>query len=123
MAPTDVPTDETTRLIASNKVEGTAVYNRKGERLGSIYNFMVDKESGEVEYAVLTFGGLFGMGGDYYPLPWDVLTYDTQQGGYVVDLDKEVLERAPRYSATDEPRFTQDYGREVYGYYGVNYPY
>jgi sporulation protein YlmC with PRC-barrel domain len=123
MAPTDVPTDETTRLIASNKVEGTAVYNRKGERLGSIYNFMVDKESGEVEYAVLTFGGLFGMGGDYYPLPWDVLTYDTQQGGYVVDLDKEVLEKAPRYSATDEPRFTQDYGREVYGYYGVNYPY
>ena len=123
MAPTDVPTDETTRLIASNKVEGTAVYNRKGERLGSIYNFMVDKESGEVEYAVLTFGGLFGMGGDYYPLPWDVLIYDTQQGGYVVDLDKEVLEKAPRYSATDEPRFTQDYGREVYGYYGVNYPY
>lgn len=123
MAPTDVPTDETTRLIASNKVEGTAVYNREGERLGSIYNFMVDKESGEVEYAVLTFGGLFGMGGDYYPLPWDVLTYDTQQGGYVVDLDKEVLEKAPRYSATDEPRFTQDYGREVYGYYGVNYPY
>ena len=122
MAPTDVPTDETTRLIASNKVEGTAVYNRKGERLGSIYNFMVDKESGEVEYAVLTFGGLFGMGGDYYPLPWDVLTYDTQQGGYVVDLDKEVLEKAPRYSATDEPRFTQDYGREVYGYYGVTYP-
>jgi len=123
MAQTDIPTDETTRLIASNKVEGTAVYNRKGERLGSIYNFMVDKESGEVEYAVLTFGGLFGMGGDYYPLPWDVLTYDTQQGGYVVDLDKEVLEKAPRYSATDEPRFTQDYGREVYGYYGVNYPY
>jgi sporulation protein YlmC with PRC-barrel domain len=123
MAPTDVSTDETTRLIASNKVEGTAVYNRQGERLGSIYNFMVDKESGEVEYAVLTFGGLFGMGGDYYPLPWDVLTYDTQQGGYVVDLDKEMLEKAPRYNAADEPRFSQDYGREVYGYYGVNYPY
>jgi sporulation protein YlmC with PRC-barrel domain len=123
MAPTDVPTDETTRLIASNKVEGTAVYNRNGERLGSIYNFMVDKESGEVEYAVLTFGGLFGMGGDYYPLPWDVLTYDTDQGGYVVDLDKEMLEKAPRYNAADEPQFTQDYGREVYGYYGVNYPY
>ena len=122
MAQTDIPTDETTRLIASNKVEGTAVYNRKGERLGSIYNFMVDKESGEVEYAVLTFGGLFGMGGDYYPLPWEVLTYDTEQGGYVVDLDKEVLKKAPRYTAADEPRFNQDYGREVYGYYGVTYP-
>ena len=95
MTQTDVPVDETTRLIASNKVEGTAVYNRNSEKLGSIYNFMVDKESGQVEYAVLSFGGLFGMGGDYYPLPWDVLSYDTDRGGYVVDLEKEVLEKAP----------------------------
>ncbi|MFT3977420.1 MAG: PRC-barrel domain-containing protein [Sphingomonas bacterium] len=118
-----VATDETARLIASNKVEGTAVYNRNQEKLGSIYNFMVDKESGQVEYAVLTFGGLFGLGGDYYPLPWDVLSYDTSQGGYVVDLDKETLEKAPRYSGSDMPRFDSDYGREVYDYYGVNYRY
>ena len=70
-------TDETDRLIASNKVEGTAVYNRQGERLGSIYNFMVDKRSGQVEYAVLSFGGFLGIGEDYYPLPWKALTYDT----------------------------------------------
>ena len=50
----DVATDETSRLIASNKVEGTAVYNREGERLGSIYNFMVDKMSGQVAYAVMS---------------------------------------------------------------------
>lgn len=118
-----VATEETTRLIASNKVEGTAVYNRNREKLGSIYNFMVDKESGQVEYAVLTFGGLFGLGADYYPLPWDVLTYDTEQGGYLVDLDKEVLEKAPRYTSTEEPAFDADYGREVYGYYGREYPY
>ncbi len=118
-----VATDETARLIASNKVEGTAVYNRNQEKLGSIYNFMVDKESGQVEYAVLTFGGLFGLGSDYYPLPWDVLSYDTSQGGYVVDLDKETLEKAPRYSGNDMPRFDSDYGREVYDYYGVNYRY
>ena len=48
-----VATEETNRLIASNKVEGTAVYNRQGERLGSVYNFMVDKRSGQVDYAVL----------------------------------------------------------------------
>jgi len=123
MTQTDVPVDETTRLIASNKVEGTAVYNRNGEKLGSIYNFMVDKESGQVEYAVLSFGGLFGMGSDYYPLPWDVLSYDTDQGGYVVDLDKEVLEKAPHYRSDDEPVFDRDYGREVSDYYGVTYPY
>jgi sporulation protein YlmC with PRC-barrel domain len=123
MADTNVETDETTRLIASNKVEGTTVYNAQGERLGSIYNFMVNKRSGQVEYAVLTFGGLFGLGADYYPLPWSVLTYDTDQGGYVVNLDKEVLEKAPRYGTTEEPAFDRNYGQEVYGYYGVNYPF
>ena len=56
MAQTDITADETNRLIASNKVEGTAVYNREGEKLGSIYNFMVDKRSGQAEHAVLQFG-------------------------------------------------------------------
>lgn len=123
MAHTEIATDETSRLIASNKVEGTNVYNREGEKLGSIHNFMVDKQSGNVEYAVLRFGGLFGLGGENYPLPWDVLTYDPEQGGYLVDLGKDVLEDAPRYSAENEPRFDSGYGREVYGYYGVAYPY
>ena len=123
MADNDIATDETTRLIASNKVEGTAVYNRQGEKLGSIYNFMVDKVTGQVDYAVLTFGGLFGMGGDYYPLPWDVLTYDTEKGGYVVNLDKSVLENAPHYRGDNEPSYDREYGRQVYGYYSVEYPY
>jgi hypothetical protein len=123
MAQTDIPIDETDRLIASNKVEGTAVYNRQNERLGSIYNFMVDKRSGKVEYAVLSFGGLFGMGGDHYPLPWDVLTYDPRQGGYIVDLDKSVLEKAPRYRADQEPAYDREYGREVYSYYNIPYRY
>ncbi len=120
---TDIATDETQRLIASNKVEGTAVYNREGEKLGSIYNFMVDKQSGKVEYAVLQFGGFLGLGSDYYPLPWDVLTYDVSQGGYSVGLDKAVLEKAPRYTTSEEPAFDRDYGRQVYGYYGIHYPF
>jgi len=123
MSPTDIATDETDRLIASNKVEGTAVYNREGEKLGSVYNFMVDKRAGQVEYAVLQFGGLFGIGSDYYPLPWDVLTYDTRQGGYVVALDRAMLEKAPRYSGDAQPAFDRNYGRDVYGYYGVDYPF
>ena len=65
MTLSDIATDETDRLIASNKVEGTAVYNSEGEKLGSIYNFMVDKRSGRVEYAVLQFGGFLGLGSDY----------------------------------------------------------
>jgi sporulation protein YlmC with PRC-barrel domain len=119
---TEIATDETEALIASNKVEGTAVYDENGEKLGSIYNFMVDKVSGQVEYAVLQFGGVFGLGSDYYPLPWDKLTYDTEQGGYVVDVDKETLEAAPRYTAEEQPAYDQAYGERVYGYYGLTYP-
>ena len=116
----DIATDETDRLIASNKVEGTSVYSADGEKLGSVYNFMVDKRSGRVEYAVLQFGGLFGLGSDYYPLPWAKLTYDTDKGGYVTDVDRATLDRAPRFGEA-EPRFDRAYGQEVYGYYGVPY--
>jgi len=114
-----VETDETRDLIASNKVEGTAVYNRQGERLGDVYNFMVNKRSGQVAYAVLSFGGLLGVGGSYYPLPWNALTYDTSQGGYVVDIDKNRLENAPSYRSGEDP-FSADasYGRRIKGYWG-----
>ena len=60
-----VATDETGELIASNKVEGTRVYNRQGENLGTVHNFMVNKRSGQVEYAVMSFGGFLGMGESY----------------------------------------------------------
>lgn len=90
------PPGETSQLIASDKVEGTAVYNRSGERLGSVYNFMVNKRSGQVAYAVLSFGGFLGMGTSYHPPPWNELTYDTSLGGYVVNRTKEQLEGAPQ---------------------------
>src|SRR3546814_13145923 len=85
MAQDATETDETNRLIASNKVEGTAVYNRQGARLGSVYNFMVKKREGTVEYAVMSFGGFVGFGERYHSLPWKVFPFDTYQGGYVVD--------------------------------------
>jgi hypothetical protein len=75
-----VATDETDRLISSDKAVGTAVYNRQGEHLGSVYNLMIDKYSGQVAYAVISFGGFLGMGESYHPLPWRTLTYDTRKG-------------------------------------------
>jgi hypothetical protein len=114
-----VATDETDRLIASDKVEGTAVYNRQGERLGEVYNFMVDKRSGRVEYAVMSFGGFLGMGQSYHPLPWRVLTYDTGRGGYVVDLDKDRLRGAPSYTGSEAADWSDPaYGRRIDDYYG-----
>jgi PRC-barrel domain len=64
-----VATDETDRLIASNKVEGTTVSNRQGECLGEVYNFMVDKYSGQVAYTVMSFGGFLGIGESYIHCP------------------------------------------------------
>lgn len=120
---TGIATDETSRLISSNKVEGTAVYGQDGEKLGHIYNFMVDKRAGRVEYAVLAYGGLFGMGDSYYPLPWNTLTYDTSKGGYVVNLTRDRLQGGPSYRAGEEPDYGDDYGRRINDYYGVTATY
>ena len=113
--------DEAHDLIASDRVEGTTVYNRQGEKLGTISKFMVGKRSGRVEYAVMSFGGLFGMGERDYPLPWNVLDYQPDQGGYVVDLDKDRLKDAPSVESGRDPAYDRDYGEQVYTYYGVIY--
>ena len=64
---------------------------------------MIDKYTGQVAYAVMSFGGFLGMGESYHPLPWKTLTYDTRLGGYVVDIDRNRLEGAPSYTARELP--------------------
>src|SRR5580700_2724306 len=115
-----VATDETDRLISTDKVVGTAVYNRQGEHLGSVYNLMIDKHSGQVAYAVMSFGGFLGMGESYHPLPWRVLNYDTRQGGFVIDLDRSRLQKAPSYMASNVPNWSdRTYGSRIDEFYGV----
>jgi sporulation protein YlmC with PRC-barrel domain len=107
------------RLISADKVEGTPVYNRNGEKLGTVEDLMIDKVSGKVAYAVLSFGGFLGIGDQHHPLPWDQLTYDPNQGGYVVDLDKSKLEKAPSYATDTTPDYDDNnWGRKVHDYYG-----
>lgn len=112
--------EETDRLIGSDRVEGTAVYNRQKEHLGSVHNLMIDKYTGQVAYAVMSFGGFLGMGESYHPLPWRVLKYDATQGGFVIDFDKKRLETAPTYKASNAPNWSdRTYGSRVDEYYGV----
>ena len=110
-------TDENVRLISSKKVEGTPVFGRDGTRLGTIDSFMVDKYSGRVGYAVMTFGGTLGFGASLFPLPWPVLTYHEDEGGYVIDLTKDELANAPRFEPNDEPEFDLAYRRRIIVFY------
>jgi hypothetical protein len=112
----DVARDETATLIASDKVEGTPVFGMNRERIGSIENFMVDKLSGHVAYAVLSFGGFLGLGSDHYPLPWSTLKYDEGLGGYVVNVSREQLDRAPKY-ANDESWDWANNSKQLETYY------
>lgn len=114
--------EETDRLIASDKVEGTKVYNRQGDKLGSIMNFMVDKRTGKAEYAVMEFGGILGIGNEYYPIPWEMLHYEPAQGGYVVDITREKLDKAPHFRDRNTA-FDHAFGQSVFGHYGLGYPY
>ena len=118
--PVDRLTEETDRLITSDKVEGTAVYGADSEKIGSIERVMIDKPSGKVSYAVLAFGGFLGVGHDHYPLPWQSLKYNTQLGGYQTMVTEDQIKGAPKYARDDEWNWA-DTGRTraVNDYYGV----
>lgn len=112
--------DETSGMISSDKVEGTSVYDMKGEKLGTVRKLMIGKTDGKVRYVVMGFGGLFGMGEDNYPLPWDALNYDTEQGGYKMkSLSKDDLDKndAPSYGRDQEPNWSDDYDQKIRLYY------
>lgn len=88
-------TDETSTLISADKVKGTDIYNTVGEHLGEVDTVMIDKLSGKIAYAVVTFGGFMGMGSDRYALPWQILTYDPKEQGYIIDVTDDILRSTP----------------------------
>jgi hypothetical protein len=95
----DSPTSHPHSLIASDRVEGTPVRRTNGEKIGTIERLMIDKLSGNVAYAVLSFGGFLGIGHKHLPIPWARLKYDRTLGAYHVDITDEELKRAPSFAA------------------------
>ena len=114
-------TSETPSMIAASKVNGTRVCNTAGESLGSIHDLMLDKRSGHVTYAVMSFGGFLGIGEKYHPLPWDQLTYNEGYDAYTVDLDKRVLEGAPSYGPSESFDWSRS-RQDIDQYYGLRQP-
>jgi hypothetical protein len=118
MSGTDAINNTTRHLIGAGQVQDTLVYSLAGEKLGYVKDVMIDKASGRIAYAVLSFGGFLGIGDRYHPLPWEKLRYDTELAGYVVDVTPDTLEGAPSY--TDDvtnPWADAAYGDAVSGYY------
>jgi sporulation protein YlmC with PRC-barrel domain len=113
-------THETSSMIGANKVEGTRVFNQSGEELGKIHEIMIDKLSGNVVYAVMSFGGVLGVGEKYCPLPWSALKYDKELEGYVADLNKETLKSAPEYDVSN-PSWNSAYEDRLRRHYGTMY--
>lgn len=116
----DLSARETAGLIGSDKVEGTAVYRSNGDRIGTIDRLMIDKLSGKVAYAVMSFGGFLGIGDDHYPVPWSLLTYNSNLVGYEVNISDAQLHGAPRFGqGEDWDHYDRDRETALYSYYGV----
>ncbi len=113
----EVPREETAILIASDKVEGTPVYGADRKKIGRIENLMIDKWTGQVAYAVLSFGGFFGMGSGHYPVPWSTLKYDKELGGYITPITKEQLKNAPKLGESDTWTGDEDQVALIESYY------
>jgi sporulation protein YlmC with PRC-barrel domain len=107
--------DETVTLISAGKVQGTPVISPKGEAVGEIYDVMLEKKSGRIAYAVMSFGGVLGLGMKYYPLPWRALTYVPDAGGYVVSIPKEALRSGPTLAELET--WDKGFVETINGYY------
>jgi sporulation protein YlmC with PRC-barrel domain len=98
---TTIQEPERSPFIPSYRIEGTPVYGADGKHIGRIEWLMIDKLTGKVEYAVISFEGFFGIGADYYPIPWSMLRYTEKLGGYQVNITEAQLKNAPKFGANE----------------------
>jgi sporulation protein YlmC with PRC-barrel domain len=105
------------QLISSEDVEGTNVYDMKGAKIGEVDHLMIDKISGRVTYAVMSFGGFLGLGHSHYPIPWGALKYDTKLDGFVTGISEQQLKDAPAFS--DDSWTDRNWEAKTYQHYRV----
>lgn len=123
MAGTDAPGVMTGKpLIESDRVEGTAVYDRNGNRIASVKRLMIDKKTGKVAYTVLSFGGFLGLGSEEHTIPWSKLDYDTSRGGFQTDITEDQIRGAPSfYRERDYDWSDRQRERELHDYWNTPY--
>ena len=107
-----------TGAIRASKVIGTSVYNGGGDKIGKVEHVVLDKQSNNIMFAVVGFGGFLGMNEKFHPLPWSTLDYQKDKEGYVVNLTKEQLQAAPADAIDELTRNDGEGLRDtVYDYY------
>lgn len=116
---TSIETKENPALISSERVSGTDVYGAGDEKIGKIESVMIDKRSGRVAYAVMSFGGFLGIGEDHYAVPWQALEYDESLDGYRTQITKEQVEGAPAHS--DDHWNDREWETRIHDHYGARY--
>lgn len=108
------------RIMSASSLSGDRVKNTADEDLGKVTELMIDVPSGRVAYAVLSFGGVLGMGDRLFAVPWDALTLDEDKKEFILNADKATLENAPGFDKDNWPDMADpDWGSRVYRHYGV----
>jgi len=110
------------RVLSATTLIGDKVMNSHGEELGDVKELMIDLDEGRVAYAVLSFGGLMGVGNKLFAIPWEALDLDTEKHAFVLNVDKEVLDNAPGFDKDNWPdngQYAMDWLRDVYEHYKV----
>jgi sporulation protein YlmC with PRC-barrel domain len=111
--------DPSADIMSANSMIGGRVVNREGEDLGKIEEIMLETDNGRVAYAVLSFGGLMGMGDKLFAIPWNLLQLDARQQHFILNVSKERLKTAPGFDKNNWPRMADaEWSREIAGFYG-----
>lgn len=109
-----------TAVLSASTLTGDAVVNRQGERLGTLKEIMIDLERGEIGYAVLSRGGMVGIGEKLFAIPWGAFSVDTEDEKLILDLDPDALDESDGFDADNWPQFNdQDWGTTIHHRYGV----
>ncbi len=107
-------------LLSASTLSSDDVYNRKGEKLGSIKDLMMDIQSGRVCYAVLSFGGFLTLGEKLFAVPWSALTVDTDNKRLLLDTNEERLKEAPGFDKDNWPNMADpSWAKSIHSYYGT----
>ena len=117
------------RVLAASTLAGDSVQNSAGEDLGKVDEIMIDIPTGRVAYAVLSFGGVLGIGNKLFAVPWSSLQVDEDEKCLILNVDKKLLENAPGFDKDNWPDMGDTAWRsEIFKYYGAtpyweeNYP-